>query len=40
MAAAEPTRQATTTGPAVFDRRRGECFHETVLGDGMLRLAY
>jgi len=27
-------------GPQVFDRRLGECFRETVLGDRWLRLAY
>jgi phosphatidylserine decarboxylase len=27
-------------GPQVFDRRRGECFREAVLGDRWLRLAY
>lgn len=27
-------------GPLVFDRRRGACFRETVLGDRWLRLAY
>jgi phosphatidylserine decarboxylase len=30
----------TATGPQVFDRRRGEYFRETVLGDGLMRLAY
>ena len=39
MAEALPP-QPRPSGPEVFDRRRGECFRETVLGDGLLRLAY
>jgi phosphatidylserine decarboxylase len=34
------THRSTSAGPQVFDRRRGECFRETVLGDGLMRLAY
>lgn len=39
MAATTP-RHPAPGGPQVFDRRRGTCFRETVLGDGLLRLAY
>ncbi len=38
--AAATTRPPDPSGPQVFDRRRGTCFRETVLGDGLLRLAY
>jgi phosphatidylserine decarboxylase len=38
--AAATTPQPAAGGPRVFDRRRGECFRETVLGDGLMRLAY
>jgi phosphatidylserine decarboxylase len=30
----------SNAGPPVYDRRSGELFHEKVLGDGLMRLAY
>jgi phosphatidylserine decarboxylase len=34
------TPETVADGPQVFDRRRQQLFRETVLGDGLLRLAY
>jgi phosphatidylserine decarboxylase len=31
---------SANAGPLVYDRRSGETFHEKVLGDGLMRLAY